>query len=189
MLFRPIADPMVPVLKTARLTLRAHMVTDFEESLRLWTDEQVTRYVTGRPSTVEEVWSRLLRYAGHWQLMGYGYWAVTETEGGAFVGEVGFADFRRTIEPPISGMPEAGWIIRRDRQGLGYGAEAVAAAHRWADRVFQDGPTVCIIAPGNTPSFRIAARLGYRETARTHYRGDPTVMLLRERPAPGEPPR
>lgn len=184
MLFRPIADPMAPVLATGRLLLRPHAATDLEPSFRLWSDPRVTRHITGRPSTREEVWARILRYVGHWQLMGFGYWAVEERETGDYVGEVGFADFRREIEPPLGGMPEAGWVIRPDRQRQGYALEAVLAIHGWADTVFGDRPTVCIIAPENAPSFRIAERLGYRERARTTYKGDPTVMLVRE-PVPG----
>lgn len=181
MLFRPIADPMAPVLTTGRLLLRPHATTDLELSYRLWSDPRVTRHITGRPSSREEVWARILRYAGHWQLMGFGYWAVEERETGDYVGEVGFADFRRGIDPPLSGMPEAGWVIRPDRQRRGYALEAVTAIHGWSDAVFGDRPTACIIAPDNAPSFRIADRLGYRERARTTYKGDPTVMLVRER--------
>jgi len=44
----------------------------------------------------------LLRYAGHWALAGYGYWIVEERESGRPVGEVGLADFRREISPPLA---------------------------------------------------------------------------------------
>jgi RimJ/RimL family protein N-acetyltransferase len=58
-----------PALDTDRLTLRGHGLADFADSLRLWSDPDVTRYIGGRPFTEEEVWSRLLRYAGHWSLL------------------------------------------------------------------------------------------------------------------------
>ena len=61
----------------------------------MWADPEVTRYIGGRPFGVEEVWTRLLRYAGHWALLGYGYWAVIEKSSGRFVGEAGLADFHR----------------------------------------------------------------------------------------------
>ena len=32
----------------------------------------------GEVPTAEAVWARLLRYIGHWQALGYGYWAVFE---------------------------------------------------------------------------------------------------------------
>ena len=41
------------------------------------------------PATREEAWARLLRYAGHWALLGYGFWLVEDRTTGSFVGEVG----------------------------------------------------------------------------------------------------
>jgi hypothetical protein len=36
-----------------------------------------------------------------------------------------------------------------------------------------------MISPENTPSFRVAEKLGYREFARTDYKGLPSVLLHR----------
>jgi RimJ/RimL family protein N-acetyltransferase len=96
--------PLVPVIETSRLMLRAHRVEDFAASAALWGDRDVTRYITGKPLTNEEVWSRLLRYAGHWQWLGFGYWVVEEKASGRFIGEMGFADYRREIEPSIAAL-------------------------------------------------------------------------------------
>jgi RimJ/RimL family protein N-acetyltransferase len=38
---------------------------------------------------------------------------------------------------------------------------------------------VCIIDPQNMPSLRVAERCGFREWARTTYKGDPTIILER----------
>ena len=57
------------------------------------------RALGGQPFAAEDVWSKLLRYAGHWALLGFGYWAIEEKSSGRFVGEAGFADFKRAIEP------------------------------------------------------------------------------------------
>ncbi len=65
----------------------------------MWGVRIVTRHIGGRPFTAEESWSRLLRYAGHWYLLGFGYWAVVERGTNRFVGEVGFADFHRRHHP------------------------------------------------------------------------------------------
>lgn len=171
----------IPVLETERLILRGHTRDDFDESLRLWADPDVTRFITGKPSTREEVWSRLLRYVGHWAVLGFGYWAVEEKASGRFMGEVGFADFRREIEPSLEGMPEAGWVIASHAHGKGYATEAVRAAMAWGDQHFAAARTACIIAPENVPSIRVAEKCGYRELHRTAYKGSPTVMFVRER--------
>ncbi len=51
-----------PEIITDRLMMRRHLIDDFDASLAMWSDPAVTRYIGGRPSTAEEVWSRLLRY-------------------------------------------------------------------------------------------------------------------------------
>ena len=170
---------IVPSLDTERLTLRGHRVDDFAECVALWTDPEVTRHIGGRPSTREEVWSRLLRYAGHWALLGFGYWVVREKASGRFVGEVGLADFRREIDPPLGDLPEVGWVLSPPVHGKGYATEAVRAALAWAEARFGHARSLCIISPENTPSIRVAEKCGYRERARATYQGRPTLVLAR----------
>lgn len=168
---------MSPVLETERLQLRRHQVSDFEASCRLWGNDEVTRYIGGRTSTAEEVWSRLLRYAGHWDLLGYGYFAVIEKQSGAMIGEFGLADFHRSIDPALTD-PEAGWVLHPDYHGKGLAAEALTALLAWADA--QEMPrTCCLIDPENTPSLRLAQRMGYVEQETVSYHGKPSVLLVR----------
>ena len=173
----------VPVLTTERLTMRGHTVADFDDSAAMWGDEGVTRFIGGRPFTAEECWQRLLRYGGMWPLLGFGYWVVRETASGRFVGEVGFGDFRRELDPPFGDTPEIGWALSPWAQGRGFAAEAVRAAVDWGDaRRF--ARTVCMISPENTPSIRVAERVGYREYARTGFKGNPTILFERRASVP-----
>ena len=55
----------VPVIDTTRLRLRGHRPADFADSLALWGDPIVTRFIGGKPLSEEDVWARLLRYVGH----------------------------------------------------------------------------------------------------------------------------
>ena len=169
----------VPVVETERLLLRGHRIDDYADCFDLWTDESVTRFIGGRPSTQEEVWARLLRYGGLWALLGFGYWVVTEKESGRFLGEVGFADFRREIEPSLDGMPEMGWVMAPHSHGRGYATEAALAAIAWGDRHFAGRQTACIIAPENEASIRVAEKCGFRELQHTTYKGNPTIMFVR----------
>jgi RimJ/RimL family protein N-acetyltransferase len=91
---------MIPTLETGRLILRPHRREDFDSCAALWANPDVVRYIGGKPFTREEVWARLLRYAGHWQWLGFGFWALEEKETGAFAGELGFAEFMRDLEFP-----------------------------------------------------------------------------------------
>jgi len=168
-----------PTIETERLILSAHTLEDFPDSAAMWADEDVVRFIGGRPFGEDECWARLHRYAGHWALLGFGYWAVREKETGRFVGEVGFMDAKRDIDPPFNGAPEAGWAFRPAFQGKGYAREAVDALMAWGDAKWGGARTVCMIAPENAPSIRVAERVGYREYARTSFRGAPTVLFER----------
>lgn len=170
---------MVPLLETDRLILRAHTVDDFAASTALWADPAVVRHIGGTPSTANESWMRLLRYGGLWPLLGYGYWAVTDRETGRFLGEAGFANFYREIDPPLGDWPEAGWVLAPSAWGCGLAMEAVTTAYDWFDGQFPGRETVCLVAPENAASLAIAAKLGFGEWARTTYRGGPTIIFKR----------
>ena len=166
-------------LETDRLTMRPHVLEDYDDSFAMWSNPEVIRFIGGQPFTREEVWARLLRYVGHWTLLGFGYWVVRDKASGRFVGEVGFANFRRQIEPPLNGTPEVGWALTPAFQGRGYATEAVRAALRWADAEWPAADTACIVAPENTPSLRVAQKCGSVEWARGSYKGKPTIHLRR----------
>ena len=168
-----------PVIETERLRLRGHRHDDLADSAAMWCDPLVYRYISGKPAPESELWARLLRYAGHWALLGYGYWLVAEKATDRFVGEVGFADFKREIEPSLKGMPEIGWVLASPMHAKGYGTEAVRAALAWGDANFGSSRTACIVAPENAGSLRLAGRFGYRELQRTTYMGHPTIMFTR----------
>jgi RimJ/RimL family protein N-acetyltransferase len=170
---------LVPVLETERLRLRGHRLDDFGASAEMWADAIVTRYIGGKPFTAEESWSRLLRYAGHWALLGFGYWVVEEIRTDRFIGEAGFADYMRNMEPSLQRMPEIGWAFTSQSHGKGFATEAVRAIVAWGDEHFQTSPTACIIHPENATSIRVAEKCGYRETAPATYKGHATRLFTR----------
>ena len=147
----------------------------------MWADPTVTRYIRETPFTPEETWTRLLRFIGHWALLGFGYWAVEHRKSSEFIGEVGFADYRRDLKPSLEGTPEIGWVFASQAHGKGFATEAVRAAIAWGDITFGRKRTACIIAPGNAASIRVATKCGYREFEHTSYHGHPTVMYVRDR--------
>ncbi len=171
-----------PRLVTPRLTLSGHSLDDFADSLALWSDEDVVRFIGGKPNTAEEVWTRLIRHAGMWALFGFGAWSIRETVSGRFVGEAGLMRLKRAILPPLGPDPEAGWALLPCAHGKGYAREAMEAILAWADETLGSVRTVCIIDPQNGPSLRLAGRLGYQRLAQGAYRDEPTVVLERRRP-------
>ncbi len=179
----PVMTPSPPSLQTARLTLRPHSLSDFPDTAALWADPEVVRFIGGRPLTREESWTRFLRYVGHWTALGFGYWTVRETASGRFVGEVGFGDYKRDLDPPLDGVPEGGSVRAAWAAGRGYATEAVTAALAWGDEAFGGRDTACLIRPDHLGSIRVAGKVGFVETQRSLYKGEPMVVMTRRRPA------
>ena len=164
-----------PTLETSRLSLRAHALADFEAVAAMWADPEVVRYIGNRPSTREESWSRLLRYRGHWEVLGFGFWAIVERASGAYVGDLGIAEFHRDLDVPLG--VEAGWAIARAAWGKGFATEALRAAIAWAAAHVAARELDAMIEPANAASLRVAHKCGFAEFARTTYRGDEVVLL------------
>jgi RimJ/RimL family protein N-acetyltransferase len=172
-------QPRIPVLTTERLILRGHRLGDFQDYAALRGDPEVARYIGGKTRTPAESWSRLLHSAGHWSLLGFGFWMVEERSSGRFVGEVGFADFKRDLGPDFDGAPEAGWVLAPWAHGKGYATEAAGAALAWGER--EKGMTrfVCMIDRDHEGSLRVAEKCGFRIFAETEFQGDPVILLER----------
>ena len=154
-----------PTLTTERLLLRGHRASDLGGCAALWQDPEVTRYTTGQPVARQDVWTRLLRHPGHWNLLGFGYWLAFERASGRLVGEVGLARFERDFlqpYPELTPLPEAGWVTLPWAHGRGFASEAMTAVLDWQDRQGLAPRTFCIIHPENGPSLRLAAKLGFR---------------------------
>src|SRR5262245_39859016 len=170
-----------PTIEAERLVLRGYRIEDFPHVAAAWADPEVVRYIGGPPSTEEGSWGRFLRNIALWPMLGYGYWAATEKATGRYVGDVGFADFKRDIEPSLKDVPEIGWVLASGSHGRGYATEAAQAALRWLEGALGPQRTVCIINDDNRASFRVAEKCGYRELTRTQYKGSTVAMLERPR--------
>ena len=171
---------MIPTLETERLILRPHRREDFEALHAMWTHPSVYKYISGQPSTREQSWARLLRCAGMWQLIGYGFWAMEEKASGRFVGELGFGNFEREMEPRFGDTPEMGWVLAPEIHGKGFGSEALARVVAWGDRFFTLDTARCIISPDNVASLRLAAKAGFEKLVQTTYIGEPVWLLERK---------
>ena len=169
------------MIETERLLLRPHTLADFDDLCAMFGDTEVVRYVGGMTMTKEEVWNRLLRYIGHWSVMGHGLFAIIEKSSGRFLGDTGFADFHRYLGEDFDPYPEAAWILASGTHGRGYAFEAAGAAHIWFDELRQPRRTVCIIQRENAPSHRLAAKLGYRTFGGSSYKGATMTMYERTR--------
>lgn len=130
----------------------------------------------------EDAWHRLLRYAGHWSLLGFGMFAVCERATNQFIGEVGLADFQRGLGDDFDGVAEAAWVFTRRSHGKGFALEAMTAALKWFDEQAFSSRSVCMIEPRNTASIRLAEKLGFTCYGQKCYRRHDVNKYERVRP-------
>jgi RimJ/RimL family protein N-acetyltransferase len=168
---------MPPTLSTDRLILTPPVPDDLADLATLNADPAVMGPIGAAVQTREQSWHRLLRYVGQWQLLGYGHWMVRDAEG-VFLGSVGLMDSRRDSVPSFEGVVEAGWAFLPAAHGRGYAGEACRAMLAWAD-ARGIARTVCIIAPDNASSLRLAERLGYGNGVEGRYADKAIVLLAR----------
>ena len=171
----------VPTIETARLRLRAMREDDLDAQAAILGDAEVTRHLGGSAFSREDTWRRMLAAPGLWAMLGYGYWAVERLEDRTFLGQVGFADFKRDMAPSIEGLPEMGWIFAPHAQGQGYALEAVAAGLDWADAELRAAEITAIIDPANSRSIRLAERAGFDLREQAVYRREPILLFRRRR--------
>ncbi|WP_204115586.1 GNAT family N-acetyltransferase [Shimia biformata] len=141
-----------PTITTARLTLRHHVLEDFEPMATHFATDWA-QYMGG-PVSADELWRWLGAEITSWQWLGFGSWAVDITDTGAFIGQVGIN------KPPRFTEPELGWCFFPEAQGKGYAFEAASAVRDWAFGTQGMATLVSYIDPPNAPSIRLAEKLG-----------------------------
>ncbi len=158
-------------LETERLILRNYRLSDFKEHYKLCADPDVMRYlIGGRPMSKLEAWRHMASLVGHWELLGYGYFAAEEKATGRFIGRIGFTN--------PEGWPgfEVGWTIAREFQGRGFATEGGRFLLRYAFDEVGVRHVISVIHPDNTPSIRVAERLGEKFEMRTEIDGMPVLV-------------
>jgi RimJ/RimL family protein N-acetyltransferase len=178
--FSPVTS--APLLETERLVLRGFREDDLGEHAAILSDPVVMEHFGGHLFGREESWRRLLGGVGLWQLQGTGLLAVERKADRKLVGHVGLFDYHREITPSIEGMPELGYIFAAEVHGQGIAREACEAMLAWADRTLDAKETVAIISVGNSPSMKLAERLGYERQPDGIYRDEPISLWRRARP-------
>lgn len=146
---------MIPTIETERLILRELRQSDFDAYAEMMADPEVVRYLAdGKPFTRSDAWRQLAMFAGHWQLRGFGVWAVEEKATGNFIGRIGCFD--------PEGWPafEIAYTLRRSAWGKGYASEGAAAALHYARTVLGKRGITSVIRVGNAGSINVATKLG-----------------------------
>ncbi|CUH86914.1 hypothetical protein PH5382_00833 [Phaeobacter sp. CECT 5382] len=155
----------IPVIETARLTLRAPQLDDLKPMAAFFETER--SHMVGGPRDAMGSYTSLVSRLGHWVLNGYGLWHIVEKASGAFIGWTGM------IFAPAWSEPELGWTLFEMAEGKGYGFEAATAARRHAARHQSLNGVISYIAPANIRSMALAERLGAQFESEAELLGKP----------------
>ncbi|MEO6526339.1 MAG: GNAT family N-acetyltransferase [Gemmatimonadaceae bacterium] len=160
---------IIPVLHTPRLILRAFGADDVDEYACILADPDVTRFLgDGAPLGADAAWRQLAMLIGHWELRGFGMWAVEERASGRIIGRIG------CFEP--EGWPgfELGYVLAREAWGHGYAREGATVALRHAQVELAQPRVISLIRPENVASIKVATSLGAHLVERTVLLGGPS---------------
>jgi RimJ/RimL family protein N-acetyltransferase len=160
-------------LETERLLLRPFRDDDLDQYAEICADPLVMRYLgEGRTLSRADAWRQMAVIAGHWQLKGYGIWAVEERETGRLIGRIGL--FNPEGWPGL----EIGWVLGRSAWGNGYAAEGARRAMEFAFNDLGQVRIISLIHPDNLASIRLAERLGERLEGRTQLFGRDALVYV-----------
>ncbi len=155
-----------PTRYTQRLKLRTFVEDDAADYAReIFSNPAVMRYlnVTGGvpPSPLIHAMRVISLRRDEWLLRGYGAWAVTRREDGAFMGHAGLYHIKD------AGVMEIGYALGETYWGQGYATEAARSVSHFT---FTETPLTSIVAvafPRNLASQRVMHKIGMRDNGLT----------------------
>lgn len=172
--------PDVRYVETPRLLGHPLADGDFEQQCALHGDPAVARTLGGVQSAAW-VRERLDAAKAHWAEHGFGWWAFTLREGGAWVGRAGL----RRME--IDGVPEVevGYALLPPYWGRGLATEMARVSVDVAFRRLALPGLVCFALPANRASQAVMRKAGFVYTHRRFlHAGLPHVLYRQANPAP-----
>ena len=148
----------IPTLTADGFVLRAFREDDVPALTALHSHPEVMRFLspTGEPEPrPKQAWDYIAHHTGHWCLRGYGKWALAEAGSDRLIGRVGF------YNPPYEwpGL-ELGWTLAPEVWGRGLATRAARLALDWGFTTLKVPEIISAIHPDNTPSQRVADRIG-----------------------------
>ncbi|RPI16329.1 MAG: N-acetyltransferase [Ignavibacteriae bacterium] len=145
------------ILETQRLFLRKFETTDITGLSRIYTDEDVMRYI-GRGGVLNAV--QALKMIEYWKKCyedpGYGEWAVINKEDGKLIGHCGFQYLKSINETEIA------YLLDKPYWGKGLASEISQAALSYGFKQFNFKKLVAIVYPDNKPSIRVIEKMGMK---------------------------
>ncbi len=142
-----------PILQTYRLVLRKPAAADWLPFRDFMLSDRAAFF--HQNGNLGGIWRSFAAELGHWDIFGYGMWAVTQRGDDTALGLVG------PWTPPDWPETEIGWMIfGTETEGTGIATEAARASLTHAFNILGWTTAVSYIHPDNTRSIALAEKLG-----------------------------
>lgn len=145
------------VLVTERMRLRELTPGDADSLLGIFSDPEAMKYYPGTKDR-DETGQWIARQRESYERNGFGLWLCELKQTGEFVGQCGLA------WQDVEGTPEVeiGYLFLRRHWHRGFATEAAAACRDHGFDALRRDRLVSLIDARNTPSIRVAERIGLR---------------------------
>ncbi len=166
-------------IETPRLRLTGFTERHFDRYAAMLADPTCTRWIgDGHALDRMNAWRSMAMLLGHWQLRGFGMWALENLADDTFVGRVGL--MRPEGWPDI----ELGWMLCPDQRHHGYATEASKAALEFAWQRLRVPRVISMIRHDNDTARRVAERLGGKCITEKTFLGAPAEVYAYYPPEP-----
>ena len=153
-------------LQSSRLILRQFKESDWRALHKYYSDIEATAFTFGRALTEGETWRAMCGMIGHWQIRGYGPYAVEEKSTGNVLGTVGFWYPNNWPEPEIK------WALAREYWGKGFAKEAAASVLEAGKVHLPEIELISLIHPDNKASIGVALAIGAKLESEIEHEGE-----------------
>lgn len=155
------------ILETDRLLIRPWDIeSDLDDAFEIYGDEETMRFIPGGVRDREGTRETLQRMVKRAEAEGFGIWPVVHKDDDRVIGACGVF-YIPEHEPDV----EIAWVFSKDYRGRGYATEAARAVAAFAFEKYGLPVLYAIIHEDNTPSIRVAERLGMKPSGKIHAYG------------------
>ena len=167
------------ILETDRLIIRHFVQADLDSLYKLYCDPEAKKYIPDAPQTYNETREELEWYLnGHPEHPNLGLWAAVDKSTHQLAGRVGLLPWVIDSHNEV----EVAYLIAKDYRKQGLATEAALALLKYGFERLQLSRLVCVIDQDNTPSIKVAEKIGMRFEKHGRDEIGPFLLYSRNKP-------
>lgn len=148
------------VTNTERTEIRELSEKDVDEVIKISRQEHIIRFVEDGRVSESEQREKLLAYMGNvYKFYDFGIWGIFEKKTGILLGVISLDLLKSTENTEY----EAGFFIRKEKLGLGFGKEALDAVAYYAKNKLEALRLMAVTDKENIGAVKLLEKCGFKE--------------------------